>query len=469
MADNWKTIPISEKLFSNVKEACLGKSNAALENVFVNDANGISRFPGLSVFSELPGNGRVYLGSYGSDLIAATSDSLVYRVDDEGNASDVTEVPISGGRRVVFAESDRELLMAAGGQIIRFQGEKTTLLSDDAPIHTTHVAQIDGYILAIEDGSFRHNAAGESTTWEALDTFAASSQADNINALLVTPFRELMVAGLLSIEQFERLSSGDIPFFRRWAVGEGVLAPYTFIAADNATWFINKRHEFVRASAQISQSRGDDLGRTFEGITDAQWADAWAALINIVGHKFILLQIPTATNIYGTMGITVVFDFSKNRWLSLYGWDTRRSVQNRWPGWSYYNIWGRHFVGGEGKIYELKDDVYTNDGVLQKVLGRTAHVREWGESAVNNVRAHIKRGAVGANDDVPEIWLRAHRNNSTWTRWKKKTLGRGGETEVVVDFGAFGDARSWQFEYMTTGNSEFELISLQAEVQKTGR
>ncbi len=461
----WNDLPFSAKLFQNVKEAVLTKAGAAAENCFVNEAGGFSRFPGLKAFATLSGSNPTYLHQWQGNLIGVTS-GLTYRVNHAGVAENVTDVPVAGGMRVIFDRTDNELIMAAGGPIVRLGAAKTEILSPDAPL-STHVGYIDGYAVALEKGSgrFMHSDANEFRTWDPLSVFAATGKPDDLNALLVTGFRELILTGLESIEQFERLTTGTAPFFRRWAVGEGVVAPYTLLEADNGSWYVNKRYEFSRASGQVSRSSSDDIGRTLEGVSD--WTDAWAAEMLIGGQKFIVLQIPNETNVYGTKGVTALLDYRQQRWYSLFGWDLARAEPVRWPGWSYYPLWGRHFVGGEGRIYELDLDTFQNAGVEQRVLSRTGHY-DLGPMSIDNVRMRLKRG-VGSGATAPEIWLRCIRDNKAVTRWKKKSLGLAGDTSMHVEFGPMGciDGTA-QFEWFTTANCELEVVKMQYQGRRIG-
>jgi len=464
----WQPIPIDSKLFLNIKEACLSRGSAACENLFFTELGGQSRFPGLKTFALLTGNLPTYLWEWRNDLMAVTGGRL-FRVDKNANAQDVTEVQISGGQRVVFDRTPDELVMAAGAEIIRFAGAKTEVLSIDAPL-STHAGFIDNFVVAVErhSGRFFHSSSTGFRDWDPIDTFAANGKPDDLNAMLVTPFRELLLTGLDSIEQFERLASGSAPFYRRWAVGEGVYAPYTLCYGDNAAWYVNKRREWVRSSGQTSLSAGDDVGRSLESIPEEEWVDAWAQEMTIVGQKFFILQMPHAANLYGTEGTTLLFDYRQKRWYSLYGWDDARGAPGRWPGWSYYSLWGRHFVGGDGKILELDVETFTNDGKTQRVLFRTGHVNKWGEANVTNLRAQFKRGGGSSYTVEPKVRIRAIRDNNSTTRWREKGLGLAGHRSMHVEFGGYGWANTWQFEIDMTDAAEYELVDMEVQLERGG-
>ncbi len=482
VAVKWEDIPLQNKLFTNVEESVLRNGNAAIENAFINEAGGHTKFPGLKLFATLSGNLPVYLHEWKQDLIAVTAGRF-YKLNPLGAAKDVTGVPITGGLRVTFDRTDDELVAAAGADIIRLGAGTTELLTPDGTSpQSTHVGYIDSFLVAVErySGRFWNSEATAFRSWNGLDVFSADGKPDDINAFMVTPFRELILTGIDSTEQFERLINGNVPFFRRWSVGEGCWAPYTLISEDNAIWFVNKRFEFVRASGQTSTPASDDIATdletimtppssySFSPISVDNWEGAWATSLNIQGQKLILLQIPNAINPYGTRGVTGILDYRAHRWSNLYGWDTAAGLPTRWPGWSYYAMWGRHFVGGNGVIYELDSNSYDNAGTVQRMLGRTAHIDKWGESTVSNVQLRVKRGLANSNNARSVIALRAIKDNKTATRWKEKELGRFGETSMVIDFGGMGTARTWQFEYRLTDAAQGEVVHMRAAVEPIG-
>lgn len=462
----WKDVPLSDGLFSNVNEAVLSKGSASLENGFVNELGGISRFPGIKDFIDLPGNAPTYLWEWQKDLIAV-SNSRIYRIDDSGNATDVTGVPVSGDGRVIFDRTPNELVMAAGGQIIRLGAAKSEILSEDAPM-STHIGYIEGRLLAAErgTGNFLYCLASDYRSWNPIDILAAEIKPDPINCLYITPYREIIVCGIDSVEQFDPLNDVNTPFARRWGVAEGLSEPYAFAFVDNAVWMLNRNREVVRASGQVSQSTADAVGMTLEKIDD--WSMAWMCGMLIKGQKFLFLQAPNATNVYGTKGVTALFDYRQKKWFNLYGWDGLLGTPVRWPGWSYYRLWDRHFIGGNGRIYELDTQVYSNAELAQRVLLRTGHFDKFGEIRVDNVRLRLKRGVVTSNDPTPTISLRCIKDNKHATRWHRKSLGLAGDREMYVNFGAMGCAYTWQFEIDMTDAADMEVMRLQINPTQLG-
>lgn len=472
MAGEWVPIPIDAKLYLNLDETQLRRAQAAVENGYINEAGGHTRFPGLKDFADLGDEGRAYGFEWRGDMIVATSNGLVYRIDESANVENVTAEPVSGGGRVIFAKTQDEVLMAAGQRITRFDGYRTELLSEDAPL-SSHVAFLDNYVLASEkdSGRFQHADAGDPPTWDPLSTFAVDSKPDNVTALLVTPFGELLLFGPDSAEQFERLSTGDVPFFRRWRVGEGLLMPYALTFADNAAFLVNNRLEVVRLSGQTSEPIGTDIGKALAGVDD--WRDAWMGgypdqPLIFDGQAFILLQVPFATTPYGTRGRTFLFDLRGRQWSELYGWDAGLGVPARWPGWSHWTMWrGRTFVGGEGKVYETDRASHVTAGQVQRWMLRTAHLSEAGEVEMSDSRIRIKRG-VGSYTANPVLRIRCRRDNKPWTRWKQVSLGRTGETYMTKHLGGWGSGNSLQFEIEATDDADIELVKFEGQIARVG-
>jgi hypothetical protein len=469
--EDWITLALDRPLFANLTEDAVVGHMAAIENGFINELGGHTRFPGLVTFADFSANdnGRVYLNDFEGDLIAATSRGQVYRVREDGTAENATKVPISGGRRVIIAKSDKELFFAAGGPIISLRGKTTELLSAAAPL-ATHVGWIDGYTLANEINSQRWFWDDGSGTWDPLDTESADGAPGNINSMIITPFREILFGASAHIEQFERYVNGTVPFFRRWAIGDGVQFPYCMTFADNAVFTINKLTQFVRFQQQTSQNVSADIGLLLEQIDD--WTDAWLggypdSPLNVIGQAFLVLQAPNATTPYGTKGVTIVYDYRGKKFFTIYGWDEKRGVPTRWPGWSHWKLWGKTFVGGQGKIYQLTTDTYTNDGILQRWLVRTSHIAQGNEIQIKDFRLQLVRGR-GSSNARSTIRVRCRRNAKKWGPWITRDLGYAGDAIQFKNFGCFGNGTSFMWDISSADDVPIDLKKAEVKAAPLG-
>lgn len=465
----WTPIPIDQQLFRNVDEAAARNFATAMENAYLNDLGGVTRFPGFEEFARLDDNGRVYLYDWNNDLIAATSKGQVYRIDRAGRVENVTGVPLSGGRRAIFTKGDREMQIVAGGPPVRLRDQRTEILNPDLP-SATFIATLDNYTILSEvnSGRFVHTPAGQPAEFNPLDTLSADGNPDNINAMIVTPFRELMITGAQSIEQFEPTGNGERPFARRFSIGDGVSVPYAMLFADNAVFTINGLKEVVRFAGQVSSSESRQIGRMLERVDD--WSDAWIGgypdkPLHLEGMKFLLLQIPNATNIHGTQGITLVFDYANKRWFELFGWDNIEGVPTRWPGWSHWTMWDETFIGGEGVVYRMTGDQFTHAGGIQRALVRTGIFQVGDQAHVKNFRLQIKRG-MGGPDTESFISVRCSRNGRPFGNFIRRSLGRMGVNTPILEFGQFGQGATFQWEISVASDVEIEIVK--AEVKYDG-
>jgi hypothetical protein len=463
----WADIEFKDALFANADESILRVAPAAAENVYANQAGGFSRFPGLRQVVSLPNAGRVYLhGDWRDDLVAVTERGRTFRIGRDLVPRDVTGVLTVGGRRPIFAASEEQLVIATGGPLVSLERDTTQLLSDQAP-ESTHVAFIDGYLIAIEPytGRFRYCEPGQYTVWNELNVFSADGKPDPLVAVAVTPYRELLLAGTKSIEQFERLQNGTRPFARRWSTGEGLAHPYTLVADREGTYGVNDRAEMTRFNAQVAREQSTNIALALEAVDD--WSDAWADSLAIKGQRMVVLQAPNAwSEAYHTRGVTFLLDYRRGRWSFLWGWDAAVGTPARWPGWSLAGAWGRTFVGVQDGITELATDAHDNLGEVMRALWRSAHIDRFGPSRMDDLRIRIKRGLGGYQNRPPRIAVRVNRDQHRWSQWVLRDLGPPGQDRPWISFGNFGCASTWQVEIACTDAVPVEFVSAQARVER---
>lgn len=460
-------LPIGSKLFKNLDPAALTSTFTALENALVNEAGGLTRLPGMVEFSDLGHKEPVYLSTLHNDMIACSGDGNVIRLDKNANKDTIPGPQVLGGKRVIFTADSSNLYMTAGSRIIGYDGSQLAVISKDAPL-ASHIGFSNNYLLANEvDTQFFFNSnAGDTSAWDGLDVFIADAKPDNVTAILITDFNEIIVAGPDSIEQYDRLIGGTAPFVRRWSVGDGISEPYTLIFADNAAWALNQFHEFSRYSGQTGQIVSGDIAKdiltkyTAESLDN--FMDAWAASLRIKGQTFILLQFPKASNDYGGNGITYLLDIRQSKFCQLYGWDTKMGIPALWPGVSILSLWGKTFIGGYGKIYRITDDAYNIDGDPMRFYVKSAHYNELGLIRIDSIRVTIKRG-VGTYETAPKLAMRINRDDQGFGKWQYIDLGKSGNNHFVAYFGDQGEADTWQFEFAVTDDCPIEIRKIEAE------
>lgn len=464
----WTPLPLDADVMQNVSETSLRYNYATLENGYINDVGGHTRFPGLKKVLQL-NPGRVYL--HESELLGdmiAVSNGQMWRIGQDLKPTNVTNVPVSGGQRVIFAETEEQLLVAAGGPIVSYGAgaAKTALLSPNAPL-TTHVAYVAGYVVALEAGSqrFKYSNPGDYTNWDPLNVLSAEFKADVLVALEVTPREELILAGPDSVEQHVPFANGNQPFYREWGCPDGLLAPYTLICTKEGNFGVNENSEFVSFVGYETQQASADIQLTLSAITD--WTDAWAHDVRVAGQKFVMLQAPNAVTPYGTKGMTMLLNLKNLKWSFLYGWDQSASLPTRWPGWDHQRIWGQNYIGGDdGWIYQLDVNTFDNGGGVQRMIGRTGHLGTGNAKyEINGFRIRLRRGAVDPNTSPPpKIQLRFNKDNLGFGRWIERDLGLWGQSDMVILVGPLGNAYTLQAEYVVTDRAPVDIVAVEADI-----
>lgn len=472
----FREIPLIGMPFENVEDAQVDQWAATMVDVLPVIVEGklqIMKRPGLEEHIDLGTNLPVD-GLYWFDkrrVALAVSAGRVWKITDSSGTRQelLGSTDILQSAIVSFADDGSRAAMANGGKIVHTDlTTLTTMASANAPQHVTHLAEIDGYLLANDVGTqhVHFSDPTDFTIWNALDFFSAESRSDDVVAMKEA-YRELIVLGRETVEFFQ--NDGRTPFARI----TGSAQPFGIEAMDSLAnvggvwmWLGDKRQLLTmngRAVVPVS-SPYDKLLQDFQSVDDAI-----GYTVSIGGHPIYLLNFPTAKQ-------TLAYNYVTKIWHKWGYWDSENATYQRYRGntYCYARSWNQHLVGdySNGKIYKASRTIYTDDGNPIRSLLRSGHVTHgtYGTKRSPLVRLRCKRGLGNDACPNPQVMMRRRLDNgAVWTNERWKSLGRSGQHESFADWRLNGIYKSCQYEFIHSDPTDFVVMGAQEDVEYLGR
>jgi hypothetical protein len=363
--------------------------------------------------------------------------------------------------------------MANGGPMVytTLAGPLTTVADADAPTQVSHVAYMDGYILANNLNSasnqyIQFSAINDLTTWAALDTFKAEGEPDAVVAFQ-EGFRELLLLGRRSVEFW--VNDGTTPFSRLPGAVQsfGTEAPYS-LARVGGTWmWLDHERRMVTMQGRQVQRVSTPYDRVLQRYTSV--SDAVAYTVSVDGFPLYVLNFPTARQ-------TLVYNYETQQWHKWGYWDTGSATYQRFRGLSYCyaRAWNLHLVGDHtnGIIYKMDRTVYSDNGNPMRTLIRTGHYSHGREFTKRSdlLRLRCKRGVATGGVSNPIVSVRRRVNNGAqWQNERFGSLGQVGQHELHLDYRRNGIFKTCQLEIVHSDPTEFILVGAQELVETLGR
>lgn len=468
-------LPINGPAYKNIDPVSLSNMSEALIDGYVNEAENTVKRPGLEEFADVNtvhGIDGVYWWENKSIFITISGGN-VYKITQTGIVTDITGDSLVVGTRVSFATDGTYLIMVNGGRMIYTDGTaNTAFIADaDAPIAVTHVAFIDGYILANVGGTgrFQWSNLNDALTWDALDFATAEGAPDNLVAIH-TGWREIMLFGSESIETW--YNDGTTPFIRYgqgYSEG-GCAAPYTVRLVDNNWFYMDYKRHIVVLEGRTPKILSTPFDKVIQGLDIV--SDATADVIRIEGTAFYVIHFPTEN-------LTLAYNYKDNNWQQWGFWNTITAEYDRWLGncHEYVSNWNLHLVGSKNtsKIYKMSSAYLDDDGEDIRLLRRTGYV-DHGTSArkrSREIRLRLKKGHgktdnLDPNDSnsIPYFTLKWRDDgNSNWGKERMFSLQRVGDTDFIARITGLGMYRTRQYEIAMSDKTPFVLVSGEEELE----
>lgn len=471
-----KDFPLIEQPFENVEDVQVDQWGSTIMDflpVVVEGKIQLVKRPGLTEWINL-GTGLPIDGLYWWDrknCAVAVSGGRVWKIlDSVGTRVELTgSSELRSASLVKFATDGNRLVMANGGRMVHTELTTLTTMADaQAPTNVSHVAEIDGYLLANVGGTgqIQFSSFDDFLSWIALDFVTAESKPDDVVAI-GEAYRELIAVGRETVEFFQ--NDGVSPFSRITGSAQpfGTEAPHSLANVGGIWMWLSDKRELVmmqgRAVTPVS-SPFDKIIQEFAAVNDAV---GYTTMIG--GHAIYLLNFPTA-------GQTLAFNHKTKVWHKWGYWDTERARYGRFRGqtYTYARAWNAHLVGdySNGIIYKASRSTYTDNGNPIRSLVRTGHISHgtMGSKRSNLIRLKAKRGLANDACPDPQISMRRRVNNGgKWTNERWKSLGKTGDHINHLDWRRNGMYQTQQLEFVHSDPTDCILIGGQEDVEYLGQ
>jgi hypothetical protein len=337
--------------------------------------------PGLVKFVSLPGVSvrSLYAASTGLAMFAASGNGL-YSINAAGASTLIGTINASSAA-VAMIDNGTQLLVLDGTHGYTYPlsgGSLTTIGSANFPQNATSCVFNDSYFLVNNpavNGEFQKSAASDGTTWSATDLGIAQSNPDPLVRVAVL-HGLIVLFGALSIEFWQDFGTAGFPY-----------GPIVSGTQDVGLVAVNSPSYFMNSIAFLGRTK-DGLYRVFMldgfdpkpistpdiddiiediALGGTTIADAQGLTYAVRGHYFYQLTFPTANRSF-------LYDGTAQLWSEAQSGISDAPIRHL--GACAASFQNNTYMGSSktGTIYQVNDEVATEDGAAIQRLLQTRHV-----------------------------------------------------------------------------------------------
>lgn len=438
--------PVSLGTQSNA--ARFGQAGAArLINCFAEEIGPEGKIPfiltacdGLYEFATLVwASGAVRAGIVVNGVLYVVAGRQLFRVNASGEYSILggiaTDGPVTMARN---RAATPEIGIVSDGLYWVCSGDVLTQISDPDLSAPYSIAVLDGYfILPGLSGRWSITGIDDATSISALDFTTAASSPDEVRRVF-TREREAVFLGEETIEWWTNTGAAAFPFERQQAIEVGCKAAGSvarldrtmcWVADDNTVRIMEGYGARRISTHQVERDIDSEADPTL--IEATSWYDR--------GHQFYAVHTANTTHVY---------DLTTGQWHERQS--TVSGANTRWRGSQVFRLGEKLIVGdyAEGKLYEMRPDMYDEDGDPLRMIVRTppVHVSPY-RMRYNGFAIDALTGVgvvSGDSQDMnPELMLRySDDGGHSWSTERRKALGTTGQKIRKCEFLRLGASKA---------------------------
>ena len=486
--------------YRSIDEFAIRDNAFSMQDCFFDDSGAILKRFGTSVYFDLTtvdsnySDKEVYLYWFQErqTIIAVCNGDIFEYSTLSGTYSKIgssllqVDVPVSFKK---IADSDNSntttLFMTNGSDPIYYDGTTCDLAKNNPnyagsiPTAVTHLAENSQFLFANDTNNpntVKYAEATKPFKWNPVAgspyDIPAQATTDNINCIFDNGGL-IYVQGKDSIEPLQNTFSGVgvsptiSPFIRvtRGLIETGTVNPYAIGVVAKQVFFLNTRREIVTLNGFQPVTISKPYTKRIQELSSI--LDVQAHVQESIGGKtFIIFNFRDA-------GTSIVFDHSYWETTGKYAfyewgeWDESSQTYKQYPYVSsaYAVNWNYHLVGGrDGKIYRLRDDIYTDNGSnIRSEFISGVYGNPMVETKSSDVICHFRRGDGLTSDKYQKsyVYVMFRRNlNKAWEKYKKIDNGSIGDTKLnnnPIDQGSY---YTIQYRVLHTDDAPFVMYGI---------
>ena len=467
----WEDIPLPKLIYKSADPSELPEVvGGDMMDMFITELQTYKRRPTLSEFADLGTNDKVD-GLWwwdNNNFPLAVSKGSIFKLAEAGNVTDITGDKLLTRKIATFADDGDTAVIANGTRMVTTDGStNTAFMADaDAPTEVSHVAFLDGHMLANKLNTKRWQFSSNTNIleWAALDFFSAEADPDNLTALKVIN-REIHLFGPEVIEIWYNDGSSPFSRFETGFIEEGIRAIDSLKKFEGTWIFLNKDIRFVQIEGRNSREISGPFNDVFATLRAPE--DARAMIVHIGNQVFYVVNFDADNR-------TFAYDLKTRQWGEWGNWNSATGLYNKFLGQThaFAKTWNKHLIGSHnnGKIYELNFTNADDAGSTVRSVLRTGPITRGVNvfKRCKGIRIRMKRGlgtGLGTANEDPHINVRWLDDGGPWSNEIQVSLGKIGDTNYFVEVDDLGMYRSREWEFIHTFDTDFTLVGIEEDVE----